>query len=396
MDRTRYLLQVAVLLAIAAAPFACLWLRQSPEDFVIGNVAFASDGKSLATFSGHDRGRVSELRVWDLSTARERRTERQTLLAPELALSPDGRTITLNTPAGVRPLRELADWPGPVFLNFGRRTLAPDRRILATACLDQTHLDRIQLWDVATGTLAGELTDGELNDCLAFSHDSRTLAAVRSRLVLWDVAARKTRDSPRIGASCLSPVALAPDGSVIAASPPGAVTLWDSTTGAVRGTVPRVNMASAFSFAPNSRRLAIAINDTVTLYELPGVRASVTFGGHVEPPHVKKIKELAWMWGGNPLRLYANSVNAVGFSPDGKLVASGDTHGIVRVWDAVSAQERLCLVHHDDGVPTWLAAAACLWAAACVGLAVRSWRDRGQPGHYQMSSGDPLPLVIPK
>jgi WD40 repeat protein len=297
-------------------------------------------------------------------------------------VGPDGRSIALNTPHGPSPLREFAGWPGSVFFNFFRRQLSPDGATLATATFDEAHLDTIQLWDVATGTLTGELTDGQLNDCLAFSPDGRTLASVRGRLALWDMAKRRLQESPQITATCVQPLAIAPDGAVIAVQAArtagqtvGAVTLWDLNTGAVRGAVSMLQ-ADALAFSPDVRRLAIADNEVVSLYELPSMRTTMTFHSHVEAPHVRKIKELAWRSRFDPFHFVVNSVRALAFSPDGKHIASGDVYGTVRIWTAETGQESLALVHRNDGAPAWPIVAAYLWGLAWIFLAVRAWRER--------------------
>jgi WD40 repeat protein len=378
MGRSGHSLTPVLMLAVAVAAPACVLLWRGPSDHVVVNVAFAPDGRSLATFTGHDSGRVLEVRVWDLLTARERRSERQVYLRPELVVAADGRSIAANTPAGLRPLRELATWPGLVLLNFFRRRLAPDGRILATAQLNESHFDRIQLWDVATGTLAAELTDGQLNDAMAFSPDSKTLAAVRSRMVLWDVTVRKVRASPTIGASCMSPVEFAPDGSLIASQANRAMSIWDSTTGAVRVSIPMPDMARCIAFDRHSRRLAIGMDDRVTLHDLLGLRPTVVFRGHVESPSTENIREVSRLWGLIPVLNVHNSVNAVAFSPDETLIASGDTRGIVRVWDAATARERLVLLHQGDGAPAWAIVAAGIWAGGWVGGTILSWRRRSR------------------
>jgi WD40 repeat protein len=141
------------------------------------------------------QGRGSTVGVWDTTT----RASAQTLTSfasPILSVvfSPDGRTFATGgiegqvwlwekgtpTPKAELVITERRGWKGVSDLAF-----SPDGRWLATA-----GLDHATLWDVATGSPAGNFvgpTEGVTS--VAFSPDGRTLAGAGGdgKVCLWDV-----------------------------------------------------------------------------------------------------------------------------------------------------------------------------------------------------------------
>ncbi len=182
MGRSRRLL----ILAVALVPPVGIAFRPAPESVPVGAVAFSPDGRALATicFARSPRPHT-ELRLWDLVSGRERRSERRVFPDPLLTVAEGGeRLVTHTWNGGPRPLSDLRLWPERLALDCRhggagcRSALSRDGRILATgrhwADLDQDT--RVRLWDVATGRLVRTLDDGQLVDVLEFSPDGQILA----------------------------------------------------------------------------------------------------------------------------------------------------------------------------------------------------------------------------
>jgi WD40 repeat protein len=108
-------------------------------------IAFAPDGKRLASWGGHDA-----VRIWDVKSGQEqRRLTGHKDYADTAAFSPDGKMLAVGTSDGVVRVWEVATGEERArLLGHEDRVVAvafsPDGRLLATGSHDTTGL----LWDV--------------------------------------------------------------------------------------------------------------------------------------------------------------------------------------------------------------------------------------------------------
>ncbi|WP_413803382.1 WD40 repeat domain-containing protein [Streptomyces iranensis] len=169
----------------------------------IGTLRFSPDGKSLASSEAQD----GVLRLWDVATHKQRaKALLSSLVVFEgVAFSPDGRTVATGhesraqfwDAATLRPHgKEIAQHDDP-FLSFETIAFSPDGRLFATSgFIDQ----EIRLYDVATHQQKGAPLESAGAHQLVFSPNGKTLAGVDESgmdgVRLWDVATRRQRPQP--------------------------------------------------------------------------------------------------------------------------------------------------------------------------------------------------------
>jgi WD40 repeat protein len=222
---------------------------------------------------------------------------------------------------------------------------SPDGKLLASGSeLLNSGYMRIQLWDVASGTLRQTLAGHNGNSlylgAAAFSPDGRLLASCSgdNMIRLWDVASGALRQTLSGQHGSVLSVAFSPDGKVLASgSTNPIVKLWDVTSGAVKQTLtlstgePKqaiVGREVPVAFSPDGRLLAVSPADNkVEFLEMPT---------------------------GNPRRTLTGQTNGaitvVAFSPDGKVLASAGDDGTVKLWDVASGAVKQTLTGHDSEV----------------------------------------------
>jgi RNA polymerase sigma factor (sigma-70 family) len=222
------------------------------------DLAFTPDGRTLVSVDHRD----GTVRLWDVASAKEQRSfravrdaeRRRGYFAGLSALSPDGRTLVVGY----------------------------QRTDLSTAFFGDVV---VRLWDVATGKERHELT-GHVNDVLglAFSPDSRLVATCGehtgsglgggqspiNRVFLWDVATgQRLAQLPGglpIGAGS---VAFSPDGRTLAtASADDVIRLWEVATWKVRAEFKgHRDRVSALAFLPDGRLLSGSLDTTVLAWD---------------------------------------------------------------------------------------------------------------------------------
>ncbi len=258
---------------------------------------------------------------------------------------------------------------------------SPDGKTIATGY--EYGAGDVMLWDAAQRTrLVDKPLDGGGGGVMsvAFSPDGATLAAGGSNgVMLWDVQRRaRLIDKPLVGGDgVINSVVFGPNGTTLAAgfgnhaSCKGGVTIWD-----VAQRVPLVNspmdvagVVTSVAFSPDGKILAAAYTkgdysknagDGVVLWDVAArIRLApdplaVTEGRVTSVAFSSDGKTLAagysgdgrfgrgkgggvMLWdvsrrarlNGAPLDVSEGDVTSVDFSPDGKIIAAGYTHGIV-------------------------------------------------------------------
>ncbi|MFF9039712.1 helix-turn-helix domain-containing protein [Streptomyces sp. NPDC014892] len=316
--------------------------RADAEDpDLVRTVAFAPDGRTLATSHGDDA------RLWDLDTGRVRATV--ALRKPDddnmaavgfdragraLAVAEGGQVLNVADGRVVTTLK------GPTGLEMAV-AFSPDGRTLATSTRDHTA----QLWDLATGKVLSTVKSGTgVVSSLAFDTTGKTLATGTEdgTVHLWDVADGRQRTTLTSASSRVESMAFAPDGRTLAAgSYDGTVRLWDLATGRADTTLTgHTSPVMSVAFAPDGGGL-VAGNE------------ADTFGGGGD------VAIRLWKVGTNrpraTLDVPGGDMQSMSFSPDGDTLATSsvtrtedprDMRSTVRLWDTGTRRTRAVL---DDG-----------------------------------------------
>jgi WD40 repeat protein len=231
------------------------------------------------------------------------------------ALSPDGKLIA--TAAKSVTLRDAAT--GKQIgkpLTHGEEeilsvTFSPDSKQLATI----TYGGAVRLWDSASHELVAKLpserySSGDVRPAIAFSSDGKKLAlAYGADLGLWDWALRKQLHRHDIASQYIfRAMAISRAGVIAFSSSDGKVGLLDANTFAVEEL--KAGPTNSLAFSPDGKILATGGDDGILrLWDWASRRELITLRGH---PDV---------------------IMSIGFSPDGKKLASWDFN-MLRVWHA--------------------------------------------------------------
>jgi len=340
------------------------------EGFPLRCLVFAPDGKRLYAAS------TDGIRVWDLATRSVAQSAVNHLSAGQvISFSPDGRrlatlneeeVIILDASSGVR----LQSLPGEYYA-----AISPDWSLLAAVAPDDPQT--LLLYDLASGAVVHRMFRGEQQAVheMFFSPDGRFLAQLEyentGSLLLWDTQSGKLLHSLPEAYSFL---AFSPDGLTLAAVDAGTgedpaqakLQFWNPVSGTKAESLPlgqaiidagnypaeSDTKINSLVFSPDGDRMAVGLNDRISLWDRNGSLLWVTEGddylgfcyltfspdGSVLAVGNKLLDTLILLDGATGQVLALPPVNDIdlnglAFSPDGTLlVTSGRYDGTIRFW----------------------------------------------------------------
>jgi WD40 repeat protein len=306
------------------------------------SVAFSPDGKIIASGSGDKK-----IKLWDAVTGKRLRTlEGHSKAISSVAFIPDGKglvsgshdaTIKLWDLTTGRQLQTLTGHSGQIETI----ALSPDGKLLTSGGEDRA----IRLWEMTTGkalqTLAGH---PRTVFAVAFSPDGKMVLSGGSEhmLKLWDVTAGRELRTLRRRAVMSGQIAISPDGKTLAGGGIGpTVKLWDLFT----GQEPNTLKGAAIPLPQHLAQVNLMDEVSCIAYSPDGkILASGNMNDTIE------------LWDtvtGQALRIlkgHTHMVNTLDFSPDGKLLASASNDATIRLWDPNNGQELFKLTGHVSAV----------------------------------------------
>jgi len=219
---------------------------------------------------------------------------------------------------------------------------SPDGKVLAAG---SGYLGVI-LWDARSGKELRRIEGVHVGDFLAFSPDGKTLATTRTWqqgkaggvVYLWDAATGEPRGQLRGDGNLMRCLAFSPDGKRLAGhsqwSPTadGAVRVWDLATGKELLKVRTHSAGHTIAFSPDGRLLAYDVEYTARLCDAATGKEVRKLEGHQQVISDRGIT--------------SGYLNALTFSPDGKVLASASCDNMARLWDMTTGKSLHVLEGH--------------------------------------------------
>jgi len=275
----------------------------------------------LVSYSYEGPSEGSIIKIWNTETERVLRNFK----GERPALSPDGKELATagggiikiwNTKTG-KVIREFLGKDNKPVLTFA--VFSPDGKKLVLGNPTGKN-EPIKIWNTNSRQYEKTLEDHSKIESVVFSPDGAKLASasVHGEIKIWDTKSWKCEKILKG-----EEVAFSPDGKkLVTFSELGEIKIWDIKSWKCEKTFK--GMVAAFS--PDGKKLAIVWGRKITIWNTKNWSVIQTFEG------------------------YAGNIYSVGFSLDGKKLASGSGDGLIKIWDTNSWKCEKTLKGHKRAV----------------------------------------------
>ncbi len=346
-------------------------------DQPIQRLEFSPDGNLLVA-----QPLNGPLYLWDSTTGESVRILKNPSLDSILSFSKDSKTLICQARSGEIKLWDVAT---KTFHTTLGEKLDTSRHVFAFSPNFETIIGAnqdgiIRTWDVNTGNEMSSFSTGHTSvyGALVFSPDSSTLVGEHGKtILLWDTR-NFIQTSKRIDSDTqISALAFSPDGRTAISSGGfsfkkqvrktstkesvlGSLSLWDARNWSKLSDFPveshtllpgqestytsGTSMGGPLVFSQNGYMLAKVLNDPNRKDpELMGVMVD----NEQRPTEDNRFSILLWEVPDGKLHFilkgHTDNINALAFTPNGKMLASGSDDGTIRLWDASTGTELLSL-----------------------------------------------------